>query len=189
MSEKNRKTEIKEGGAYLGLPLCSPAAAGRPSQQAAQPTWPPSSVVFLPDRGTARADARAPPRLHLLLPSTSCFLRVALDGLHVATQPRPHRSHSPSPFPSSLLSPPHSHRTRPPPPTRTTTATGLPSPPRCAQELRLVVSYLLAEPHKPGCPEEPPSSSSPSSAARDRRRPSVVSDSSPSKLTSPSTSP
>ena len=69
MSGKNRKTEIKEGGAYLGLPLCSPAAAGRPSQQAAQPTWPPSSIVFLPDRETARARrARTAAPRHLLPP-------------------------------------------------------------------------------------------------------------------------
>ena len=48
-----------------GLPGASPVQPSR--SRPAQPTWPPSSVVFLPDRGTARARrARTAAPRHLL---------------------------------------------------------------------------------------------------------------------------
>ena len=111
MSEK-LENKNKRRRAYLGLPLCSPAAAGRPSQQAAQPTWPPSSVVFLPDRGTERARrARAPPRHASSLPAClSSPRRSGWTGRHHATPrtslPLSHSSPSPgslSPSPSSCV--------------------------------------------------------------------------------------
>ena len=102
MSEKNRKPEIKEGGAYLGLPLCSPAAAGRPSQEVAQPTRLPL-LCRLPSRQgngvwPARARHRATPPPSL----PACPPLAALDGPNVATQP-PRSFSPPSRSPSSLV--------------------------------------------------------------------------------------
>ena len=74
MSEKLENKNKKKEGLTWGSPLCSPAAAGRPSQQAAQPTWP--LLCRLPPRqgngACRRARTVAPPAPaspgHLLLP-------------------------------------------------------------------------------------------------------------------------
>ena len=154
-----------------GSPLRSPAAAGRPSQEAAQPAWPPSPVAFLlcqedgrvPD---ARRHARAPPPPpagHLLLPRTPSMPR---------TKPRS----CPAPLSLSLallLSPCSlslSPEALPPPQLVTAALPAVPSPLRRAPELRRDPLYLLVEPRKPECPEEPPSPSSSSSGSAVRRR-------------------
>ena len=77
MSEKNRKTEIKEGGAYLGLPSPAQPSSSRPAQPGGGPAHlaPPlsSSSPTGERRVPTRAHRRArhlPPAGHLLLPRT-----------------------------------------------------------------------------------------------------------------------
>ena len=150
--KKNRKTEIKEGGAYLGLPLCSPAAAGRPSQQAAQPTWPPLLCRLPPRQGDGACPTRAHRRAAPPPPSLpACPPLVALDGPDDATRRPAPLSHSLIPPPPLVLSLPTA-RTRPSPPLAVAVATGLPSPPRHASELRHNPLHLLVEPRTSGRP-------------------------------------
>ena len=72
MSEKLENKNKKKEGLTWGSPLCSPAAAGRPSQQAAQPV----SLLYRlrPDRGRgvwpARARATVPRHLSPCLPAS-----------------------------------------------------------------------------------------------------------------------
>ena len=88
MSEK-LENKNKRGRLTWASSLCSPAAAGRPSQQAAQPAS--SSVVFVLDRGRgacpARARATAPRHQPPCLPGA---LLVALERPDVTTPPPPY---------------------------------------------------------------------------------------------------
>ena len=185
MSEKLENKNKRKEGLTWGSPLCSPAAAGRPSQQAAQPTWAPSSVIFLPDKRTGACPTGAPPRraTSSLPACLSSPRRSGWTGRRHAT-PRTSLplSHS-SPSPGSL-SPSH---TRAPslPPLAVAVATGLPSPPRHAQELRSSALKLPVKPCPSGCPVEPPPSSFPSPAAVDPHRRSGRFSASPSPLRLP----
>ena len=96
-----------------GSPLRSPAAAGRPSQEAAQPTWPPLLCRLPPRQGNGVCPTLAGTRARHLPPllATSCFpgLPRCPGRSHAAA---PHRSHSPSPSSSSpALSPSHPRTT------------------------------------------------------------------------------
>ena len=180
-----RKTKInKRGKPYLGLlPGASgPAAAGRPSQQAAQPAS--SSVVFVLDRGRGACPAcarhRATPPASLL-----AWRPPRRPGM-------PGRRHAP-PYPLTLprffLSSPSlslSHvRMRRSPPFAIAATTGLPSPPRHAQELRPLALKLFVKPQDAGRPVEPPSPSSSSSGSDHHRRRFAVSSASSSPLRRP----
>ena len=184
MSEKLANKNKRKEGLTWGSPLCSPAAAGRPSQQAAQPTWPPSSVVFLPDRGTERARrARArhratPPACLPACPASAtprCFFSVPPRSPGLTPL-------SPVLFPFSLALSLSRVRTRRSPPFAIAAATGLPSPPRHAQELRPLALKLLVEPRTSGRLVEPPPSSFPSPAAVDPHQRSGRFSASPSPL-------
>ena len=108
MSEKKIENRNKRKEDLPGPPLPCAAQQQQAGPARRRPSPPgPSSVVFLPDSGTARADARAPPRLHLLLPlATSCFLLVAWNAPDDATQPRPPSHSLPPPLPLLSLSHP-----------------------------------------------------------------------------------
>ena len=103
MSEKNRKRGINRKTSPVltwGSPLRSPAAAGRPSQEVAQPTWPPL-LCRLPSRQgngvwPARARATAPRLLPPCLPVLPSPLWMD------RTSPRSR----PGPFPLPLALPP-----------------------------------------------------------------------------------
>ena len=181
MSEKLENKNKRKEGLTWGSPLCSPAAAGRPSQQAAQPAS--SSVVFVLDRGRgacpARARATAPRHQPPCLPGA---LLVALERPDVATPP-PY----PLTLPRFFLSSPSLSlsrvRTRRSPPFAIAIATGLPSPPRHAQELRPLALKLPVKPQDAGRPVEPPSPSSSTSGSDHHRRRFAARRTSPSPLT------
>ena len=168
MIKKIKQSKIKKGDGHLGhLPayLPGPAPPAGPAHHHSLP------VVFLPgqeDEGVCPtlAGTRArhlPPAGHLLLPPDS------LDAPDEATQLPRTALTLPRPPLLPLLSLPLT-REPPPPPTGITVATASPSPPRRPQELRLVGSYLLAEPRKPECPVEPSPSPNSTPAAVDPRR-------------------
>ena len=141
MSEKLENKKIKEGEAYLGLPPVQPSQLAGPASR--RPSPPPSSVVFVLNRGRgvwpARARATAPRHLSPCLPalpsSPRCPGRRHASPLLSLTLPG-----SFLPLPRSLsLSRPnttvaavrHSHRLRPPlaPPTSSGAPPRLPLPP------------------------------------------------------------
>ena len=171
MSEKlENKNKGRRGLPGPPLPCAAQQQQAGPARRPPSPPGPPSSVVFLPDRGTAcarrspaRARATSPPAGHLLLPS------LALDAPDVATQLP--RTALPLPRPPllPLLSLPLT-REPPPPPTGITVATGLPSPPRHAQELRSSALKLPVKPCPSGHPVEPSPSPNSTPAAVDPRR-------------------
>ena len=100
MSEK-LENKNKRGRLTWASSLCSPAAAGRPSQQAAQPAS--SSVVFVLDRGRgacpARARATAPRHQLACLPAPPLLVWMAWNN----ATPSPVLSHSPPVLPLLFL--------------------------------------------------------------------------------------
>ena len=88
MSEKLENKNKKKEGLTWGSPPVQPSRS-RPAQPAGGPAHlaPPPLSSSSPTGGRRVPDARAPPRLHLLLSlATSCFLLVALE--------RPGRRHA-----------------------------------------------------------------------------------------------
>ena len=158
----------------------------RPAQPAGGPAHlaPPPLSSSSPTGGRRVPDARAPPRLHLLLPlATSCFLLVAWNAPDDATQPRPPSHSLPNSSPSSAPSPSRA-RAQPQPRHRNAAATVSPSTPRCACELRLNVPDLLDKPRRHGRAATPPSPLSSSPWPENRRR-SIRSNEDAPKLTNP----
>ena len=153
-----------------GSPLRSPAAAGRPSQEVAQPTWPPLLCRLPPRQGNGVCPTLAGTRARHLPPllATSCFL---LSPSMPRTKPRS----CPAPLSLSLallLSPCSLPLTRepPPPPTGIAVATGLPSPSRHTRKLRSSALKLPVKPCPSGHPVEPSPSPNSTPAAVDPRR-------------------
>ena len=151
----------------------------QPSQLAGpasrRPSPPPSSVIFVLDRGRgvwpARARATAPRHLSPCLPALPLLASMPW------TTPRlpPALSHSPPALPSSSsLSLSHG-RTPPSPPFATAAISGHPSLPRLAQKLRHNPLFLPTAPRVPGSPASPPR----------RRSPLRLRSSSPSNSSSP----
>ena len=110
MSGKNRKIEIKEGGAYLGLPSPVQPSSSRPAQPGGGPARLAPLLCRLPPRqGNGVCPTLAGTRARHLppcWPPPASLSRPRCPGRSHAAAP--HRSHSPSPSPSSpALSPSH----------------------------------------------------------------------------------
>ena len=147
MSEK-LENKNKRGRLTWASSLCSPAAAGRPSQQAAQPAS--SSVVFVLDRGRGACPARA---RHRATPPVSLLAWRLLVALERRTTPRSHPDLSrtlPRPPSLPLLSPSHTRAPSPSPPSIATVASTIAAPPRHASQLRRDPLSLLTEQSNPG---------------------------------------
>ena len=154
MSEK-LENKNKRGRLTWASSLCSPVAAGRPSQQAAQPA--PSSVVFVLASATPRCFFSVPPRSPGLIPLS---------------------------LPCCSLSLSHG-RTPPSPPFATAAISGHPSLPRLAQKLRHNSLFLPTAPQLPGSPASPPRRRSPLRAPTIIADEFAVSSASPSPLQRP----
>ena len=101
MSEKLENKNKRRRGLPGAFPLCSPAAAGRPSQEAAQPAS--SSVVFSPSPKQVRARATAG-RGHTLGHATSLPACLPLPSSSGCLERR--HAAAPVPFPLPLALPP-----------------------------------------------------------------------------------
>ena len=183
MSEKLENKKIKEGEAYLGLPPVQPS-----SSRPAQPAGGPARLLLCRLRPRQREGS---------VPSARARHRATPPASLLAWRPprrpgTPERRHAP-PYPLTLprffLSSPSLSlsrvRTRRSPPFAIAAATGLPSPPRHAQELRPLALKLSVKPQDAGRPVEPPSPSSSSSGSDHHRRRFAVSSASPSPLRRP----
>ena len=153
MSEIRKQKKIK-GEAYLGSSTVQPIQLAGPASR--RPSPPPSSVVFVLDRGRGVWPARA--HGHRATPPLSLPACPPLLARCPRTTPRlpPALSHSPSALPSSpSLSLSHD-RTPPSPPFAIAADSGHPSLPRLAQELRLDPLFLPTAPRASGSPASPP---------------------------------
>ena len=168
LNKTKQKKKIKRTEAYLGhLPVAGPAGQ---LLLLAQPTATPPLCRLPPRQGNGVCPTLAGTRARHLPP---CWPPPAspdsIDAPDEATQLPRTALTLPRPPLLPLLSLPLT-REPPPPPTGITVATASPSPPRRPQELRLVASYLLAEPRKPECPVEPSPSPNLTPASVDPRR-------------------
>ena len=167
-----RKTKINKGGKpYLGLLPGASGPASWPAQPAGGPArLPPLSSSSSTEGGECARRARAPPRHATSSPA--CLPLPSSSGCPGTTPRLPPYSLT---LPRFFLSSPSLSlsrvRTHPSPPFAIAAATGLPSPPRHAPQLRRDPLYLLVEPRKTEHPVEPsPSPSSPPAAVGTRRR-------------------